>query len=61
VTQAHILPHFLTCYGSFGRNDAIDQTLTAANKLNLKIIVPDAPRAVAGRPDDSIQPLDRPL
>jgi hypothetical protein len=60
VTQAHILLHFVTCYGSSGCNDAIDQTLTAA-KLNLKIIVPDVPRAVAGRPDDSIQLLDRPL
>ena len=39
-------------------HDEIGQTLTAA-KLNLKIIAPDVPPAVAGRLDDSIQILDR--
>ena len=39
-------------------HDEIGQTLTAA-KLNLKIIAPDVPPAVAGRLEDSIQLLDR--
>jgi signal transduction histidine kinase len=39
-------------------HDQIGQTLTAA-KLNLKIIAPDAPPAIAGRLGDSIQILDR--
>jgi PAS domain S-box-containing protein len=39
-------------------HDEIGQVLTAA-KLNLKIIAPDVPPAVAGRLEDSIQLLDR--
>jgi PAS domain S-box-containing protein len=39
-------------------HDEIIQTLTAA-KLNLKIIAPDVPAAVAGRLEDSTQLLDR--
>jgi PAS domain S-box-containing protein len=39
-------------------HDEIGQTLTAA-KLNLKIIAPEVPPAVAGRVEDSIQILDR--
>jgi hypothetical protein len=40
------------------RHDETGQTLTTA-KLNLKMIAPDAPRAVPGRLDDNIQLLDR--
>jgi len=39
-------------------HDEVSQTLTAA-KLNLKIIAPDVPPAVACRLEDSIQILDR--
>jgi hypothetical protein len=49
VTQAQLWLH-----------DEIDQALITA-KLNLKIIAPDVSRSTAGRLDDSIQLLDRPL
>jgi signal transduction histidine kinase len=39
-------------------HDEIGQALTAA-KLNLKVIAPDTPAAIAGRLNDSIQILDR--
>jgi hypothetical protein len=60
VTQAHILPNFVTLIRQLRLQDEIDQTHTAA-RLNLKIIAPDVSRTTAGRPDDSVQLLDRVL